>query len=59
MNAHRLEMWFPETPIERDGWKPSSWTDRPARQQPTYPDPGRIDSVTRQLSEREPSLARG
>jgi len=54
MNAHRLELWFPESPTEREGWSPGSWQARPARQQPTYPDPERLRLVTRQLSELPP-----
>jgi 3-deoxy-7-phosphoheptulonate synthase len=31
-------------------WSPTSWQTKPALQQPTYPDPVRVDSVLRQLS---------
>ncbi len=50
MNAHRLELWFPDQPDRGFGtWSPGSWRSRPARQQPVYPDPRRLEEVDRQL----------
>jgi 3-deoxy-7-phosphoheptulonate synthase len=36
------------------GWNPTSWNDKPARQQPTYPDPGRLAEAVEQLSSLPP-----
>jgi len=35
-------------------WSPSSWRQRPANQQPTYPDPGRLDHAIGELSALPP-----
>src|SRR5262245_11294509 len=32
------------------GWSPTSWQTLPAAQQPTYPDPARLQEVLRELS---------
>jgi 3-deoxy-7-phosphoheptulonate synthase len=35
-------------------WSPSSWRQRPARQQPTYPDPDRLDRAIGELADLPP-----
>ena len=35
-------------------WAPDSWTDKPTRQQPTYPDPEKLASTVEQLAALPP-----
>jgi 3-deoxy-7-phosphoheptulonate synthase len=35
-------------------WAPDSWTDKPAGQQPNYPDPGKLASTVKQLAALPP-----
>ncbi|MCL4108835.1 UNVERIFIED_CONTAM: hypothetical protein GTU68_050459 [Idotea baltica] len=37
-----------------NNWTPTSWRERPAKQQPTYADPEAVDSVIRHLGELPP-----
>jgi 3-deoxy-7-phosphoheptulonate synthase len=38
----------------RGEWHPDSWQDRPAAQQPVYPDPDALQAVLKQLSQLPP-----
>ena len=40
-------------------WTPSSWTDRPAKQQPAWPDRQVLSDVTAQLEKRPPLIFAG
>ena len=35
-------------------WSPTSWTHKPARQQPTYPDPAAVEVVVQEMSRLPP-----
>src|SRR5690349_17331088 len=41
-------------PAEPDAWTPLSWRDRPALQQPEYPDPAALESVLAELRQLPP-----
>ena len=40
-------------------WSPSAWHDRPAGQQPDWPDPAALDQATKQLSALPPLVFAG
>ena len=40
-------------------WSPSSWRDRPAAQQPAWPDPGALDRALKELSTYPPLVFAG
>ncbi len=40
-------------------WTPTSWRDYPALQQPNWPDPGHLDTVTKRLSTLPPLVFAG
>ncbi|MCB0990207.1 MAG: 3-deoxy-7-phosphoheptulonate synthase class II [Acidimicrobiales bacterium] len=40
-------------------WTPSSWTDRPAKQQPVWPDAEAVRQVTSELAKRPPLIFAG
>ncbi|HEX4906476.1 MAG TPA: 3-deoxy-7-phosphoheptulonate synthase class II [Acidimicrobiales bacterium] len=40
-------------------WSPSSWRDRPAAQQPVWPDPGALDRALKELSTYPPLVFAG
>ncbi len=40
-------------------WSPSSWRARPAEQQPEWPDPGRVDTVLKEMSTLPPLVFAG
>ena len=42
-----------------DAWSPSSWRERPAAQQPAWPDEGALDSTLKQLSGLPPLVFAG
>ena len=40
-------------------WSPSSWRDRPAAQQPAWPDAGALDRAVKELSTYPPLVFAG
>jgi 3-deoxy-7-phosphoheptulonate synthase len=45
---------MPGTEAQTDAWTPLSWRDRPALQQPAYPDPAALECVLAELGQLPP-----
>ena len=45
--------------MDADRWSPSSWRDRPAEQQPEWPDPGELDRALKQIGAFPPLVFAG
>jgi 3-deoxy-7-phosphoheptulonate synthase len=45
--------------VSASTWSPTSWRDRPAQQQPDWPDEGRLDAVLKQLATLPPLVFAG
>jgi 3-deoxy-7-phosphoheptulonate synthase len=45
--------------VDADRWSPSSWRDRPAEQQPEWPDPGELDRALKQVGGFPPLVFAG
>src|SRR6202040_3075652 len=40
-------------------WTPNTWRDSPIRQQPIYPDPGKLDEMERRIGKSPPLVFAG
>ncbi|HCB34256.1 MAG TPA: 3-deoxy-7-phosphoheptulonate synthase class II [Acidimicrobiaceae bacterium] len=62
MSTRSTKQPEPSAPVgtgDRPGWRPDSWTEHPAGQQPDWPDPGVYDGVVAELGRRPPLVFAG
>ncbi len=59
MTASAVQPDTPDEPTRDSGWHPSSWRDRPAAQQPGWPDPAALDTALDELRAMPPLVFAG